>query len=163
MEEKKNKKEIEKTLVIIKPDAFQRGLLGEIIDRFEQKGLKLIGLKMTQLKDEILDKHYAEHKGKHFFERLKDFMKKMPVVIIVWEGLEAVRVVRTLCGSTDGKDASPGTIRGDYSMSTSANVVHASADKKAGQKEIGLFFKKTELFDYKKPDLDFYYADDELE
>jgi len=88
----------EKTLVIVKPDAFQRGLLGEIVDRFEQKGLKLVGLKMAQLTDGTLGEHYAEHRGKHFYQKLKEFMKKMPVVLIVWEGLEAVSVVRTLCG-----------------------------------------------------------------
>ena len=151
----------ERTLIIIKPDAFQRGLLGEIIHRFEDKGLKLAGIKMVQLSDILLDKHYAQHKGKHFFEKLKKFMKLLPVVLMVWEGLESVRVARAMCGSTDGKNAPPGTIRGDFSMSTSANIVHSSEDIKAANREIGIFFRNSELINYNKPDVDFYYAEDE--
>ncbi len=151
----------ERTLIIIKPDALQRGLLGEIIHRFEDKGLKLIGMKMMKMSDVLLDKHYAQHKGKYFFGKLKKFMKLLPVILMVWEGLEAVRVARAMCGPTDGKNAPAGTIRGDFSMSTSANIVHSSENIKAAKKEIKLFFKKEELFNYQKPDLEFFYAEDE--
>lgn len=152
----------ERTLIIVKPDALQRGLLSQIINRFEVKGLKLVGMKMIKLSDVLLGKHYAQHKGKHFFNRLKKFMKLLPVVLVVWEGLESVRVARTITGPTDGKDAPPGTIRGDFSMSTSANVVHASESVKEAKREISIFFKKSELFDYRKPDLEFFYNKDEL-
>jgi nucleoside-diphosphate kinase len=153
---------MERTLVLLKPDALQRGIAGEIIDRFEQKGLKIVGLKFIRLSDSILDRHYAEHKGKPFLPRLKEFMKRLPVVAIALEGLEAARVVRAMCGTTDGKNAPPGTIRGDYGMSRSANIVHSSSDAAAAKREVKIFFKPAELFSYTKPDIDFYYAEDEL-
>lgn len=151
----------ERTLIIIKPDAMQRGLTGEIINRFEKKGLKIVGLKMLKMSDILLDEHYAQHKDKHFFERLKDFMKSMPVALMVLEGMSSVAVCRAMCGPTDGKNAPAGTIRGDFSMSTSANIVHSSEDVEAAEREINLFFTDSELFDYTKPDLHFYYAEDE--
>ena len=152
----------EKTLVILKPDALQRGILGEIIARFEDKGIKLVGMKMMKLNDLLLDKHYAQHKGKAFLPRLKEGMKRLPVIMMVFEGLEVARVVRTMCGSTDGKNAQPGTIRGDYSMSIANTIVHSSEDVSAANREINIFFSKKELFDYAKPDMGYYYADDEL-
>lgn len=155
-------KEKERTLVILKPDAMHRGLLGEIISRFEKKGIRPVGLKMIKMSNLLLDKHYAQHKGKHFLPKLKEFMMKLPVVVIVFEGLEVVRVVRTMCGPTDGKNAPAGTIRGDFSMSTSNTIVHSSEDIKAAKREISIFFKPNELFNYNRPDLDFYYAEDEL-
>lgn len=151
----------ERTLVILKPDAMQRGLFGEIVERFENKGLKIVGLKMIQMSDLLLDKHYAQHKGKDFLPRLKKFMMLMPVALIVFEGLEAVRVVRAMCGPTDGKNASPGTIRGDFSMSRSNTIVHSSEDVKAAKREIGIFFNPKELFSYIKPDEHFYYGEEE--
>lgn len=152
----------EHTLIIMKPDAIHRGIVGEILDRFEQKGIRPVGMKMIKMSNLLLDKHYAQHKGKHFLPRLKRFMKTLPVILIVLEGLEVVRVVRTMCGPTDGKNASPGTIRGDYGMSVSANIIHSSEDIKAAKREIGIFFKKTELFSYKRADIHFYYAEDEM-
>ena len=152
----------ERTLFILKPDAMHRGLLGEIISRFERKGISPVGMKMIKMSNLLLDKHYAQHKGKHFLPKLKEFMMKLPVVVIVFEGLQVVRVVRGICGPTDGKNAPSGTIRGDFSMSTSNTIVHSSEDVKAAKREIAIFFKPNELFNYNRPDLDFYYAEDEL-
>lgn len=153
----------EKTLIILKPDSIHRGIVGEILDRFEQKGIKPVGMKMIKMTDLLLDKHYAQHKGKHFLPRLKKFMKSLPVILVVLEGLDVVRVVRNMCGPTDGKNAPPGTIRGDYGMSISANIIHSSEDLKAAKREIGIFFNKNEIFSYSRPDIHFYYAEDELE
>ena len=152
----------EKTLIILKPDAIHRGIVGEIIDRFEQKGIRPVGMKMIKMSDLLLDKHYAQHKGKHFLPKLKEFMKLLPVVLVVLEGLEVVRVVRTMCGPTDGKNAPAGTIRGDYSMSVSSTIINSSEDLKAAKREIGIFFKSNEIFDFDRPDIHFYYAEDEL-
>jgi len=158
----KMKKPKERTLVILKPDAVHRGLLGEIISRFERKGITPVGMKMIKMSNLLLDRHYAQHKGKHFLPKLKQFMTKLPVIVIVFEGLEVVRVTRAMCGPTDGKNAPAGTIRGDFSMSTSSTIVHSSEDVKSAKREIAIFFKSGELFDYDRPDLDFYYAEDEL-
>jgi len=147
----------EKTLIILKPDAMQRGLMGEILNRFEQKGVKFIGLKLVKLSDVLLDKHYAQHKGKHFFEPTKQYMKMMPVVIAVLEGMEAVRVVRSICGPTDGKNAPAGTIRGDFSMSIARNIIHSSEDLKSAHREIKLYFKSSELFEYERPNEAFHH------
>lgn len=152
----------ERTLIIMKPDAIHRGIVGEILDRFEQKGIRPVGMKMIKMSDLLLDKHYAQHKGKHFLPPLKKFMKSLPVVLVVLEGLDVVRVVRNMCGSTDGKNAPPGTIRGDYGMSISANIIHSSEDLKSAKREMGIFFKKSEIFSYMRPDIHFYYAEDEM-
>jgi len=152
----------EKTLIILKPDAVHRGIVGEILDRFEQKGIRPVGMKMIKMSDLLLDKHYAQHKGKHFLPRLKKFMKSLPVVLVVLEGLDVVRVVRNMCGPTDGKNAPPGTIRGDYGMSVSANLIHSSEDLKSAKREISLFFNKNEIFSYSRSDIHFYYAEDEV-
>ena len=147
----------EKTLIILKPDAMQRGLIGEILNRFERKGIKFVGLKMVKLSDVLLDKHYAQHKGKHFFEPTKQYMKKMPVIIAVLEGMEAVRIIRTICGPTDGKNAPPGTIRGDFSMSIARNIIHSSEDLAAAQREIKIYFKPSELFSFERPNEDYHH------
>src|SRR3989344_3803883 len=152
----------ERTLIILKPDALHRGLLCEILARIENKGIRPVGMKMIKMTDLLLDEHYAQHKCKHFLPRLKDFMKLLPVVLVVLEGLEVARVVRAMCGPTDGKNAPAGTIRGDYSMSRSATVVHSSADAKSAAREVKIFFKPSELFSYTKPDASYYYAADEL-
>lgn len=152
----------EKTLIILKPDALHRGIVGEILDRFEQKGLRPVGMKMIKMSDLLLDKHYAQHKGKHFLPKLKKFMKLLPVVLVVLEGLDVVRVVRNMCGLTDGKNAPVGTIRGDYGMSISNNIIHSSEDLKAAKREINIFFGTNEIFNYERPDIHFYYAEDEL-
>lgn len=152
----------ERTLVILKPDTMHRGIVGEILDRFEQKGLRPVGMKMIKMTDLLLDRHYAQHKGKHFLPKLKQFMKSLPVLLVILEGLDVVRVVRTMCGSTDGKNAPPGTIRGDYGMSISNNIIHSSEDLRAAKREISIFFKVNEIFDYERPDIHFYYTEDEL-
>lgn len=151
----------ERTLIIIKPDALQRGLLGEILHRFERKGIKIVGLKMIHLDDVLLEEHYFEHKDKPFFGDLKAFMKQAPCAVLVAEGMEVVSVVRNMCGSTSGRVASSGTIRGDFSMSKAANVVHASDSQESAEREIKIFFKKDELFSYEKPDICQIYTEDE--
>lgn len=152
---------MEKTLVLLKPDALQRNLLGKIIERFEQRGLKIVGLKMMQLSDVLLDEHYAHHKDKPFFAGLKAFMKGAPVVAIALEGLEAVNVIRSMCGPTQSRQAPPGTIRGDFSMSRQANIIHSSDSPENAEKEIWRFFNQDELFDFKKIDFDQIYVEDE--
>ncbi len=147
----------ERTLIILKPDAVQRGLMGEIIPRFERKGIKFVGMKMMQLSDALLNKHYAQHKGKHFFEPTKKYMQMMPVLAAVLEGQDVVRVVRAVCGPTDGKNAPTGTIRGDFSMSIARNIIHSSEDLKAAQREIKLYFKPSELFSYERPNEAFHH------
>ena len=153
---------MERTLVITKPDALQRNLLGEIIGRLERKGLKLAGMKMISIDDLKIEEHYSHHVEKPFFASLKQFMQSSPVVCMVWEGIEAVPAVRLIAGETKGAEADAGTIRGDLSMSVQANVVHVSDSVENAELEIKRFFKDDELFDYKKLDLEFvYYGDDE--
>lgn len=137
-----------RTAVLVKPDGMQRGLIGEIITRFERKGLKLVGLKMAQLTDEMLSDWYAEHKDKSFFGDLKSFMATMPLVAMVWEGIDAVPVVRKLVGTTLGREAEAGSIRGDYGMSQQFNLIHASANNEDANREIAIVFSKEELFEY---------------
>lgn len=151
----------EKTLVIIKPDGVNRSLIGEVIKRFERKGLKVVGMKMERLSPEIMGEHYFHHKGKPFVEGLINFMTAIPSVLLVLEGKEAISVVRKLAGPTNGRDAELGTIRGDYSISTQSNVIHASENKDAANVEIDRFFKKTELWDYDKMDFNWIYSDNE--
>ncbi|MFP4523150.1 MAG: nucleoside-diphosphate kinase [Candidatus Woesearchaeota archaeon] len=153
---------IEKTLVIIKPDAVNRSLIGSILQRFERKGLKLLALKMMHLDDAVLDDHYGHLKDKPFFPRIKEFMQKAPSIVLVLEGLNAIEVVRGLAGQTHGAKALPGTIRGDFSISTQSNVVHASDSKESADLEIQRFFKNEELFTYTRIDSEILYADDEL-
>lgn len=148
---------IERTLVILKPDALQRNLLGEIIRRFELKGLKIVGVKMMHLTDAVLDQHYAVHKDKPFFEDLKSFMKTAPVVVMTLEGVDCVNAVRIIVGQTRGNEADAGSIRGDMSMGTK-NLVHASDTVENASREVGLFFRADELFDYGKVDFDFIYG-----
>ena len=153
---------MERTFIIIKPDAVQRSLLGEIIGRFERKGLKIIGLKMMQLEDVVLDEHYAHLVGKPFFPKIKDFMKSTPVVGMTLEGVDAVEAVRIIVGPTKGRAADAGSIRGDLSMSIQTNVVHASDSIDNAKAEVARFFKDEEIFSYQKVDLNFVYSDDEL-
>ncbi len=151
----------EKTLIILKPDTLQRSLFGEIVSRFEKKGFKIVGMKMTKLSEETLSKHYEEHKGKPFLPRLKKFMKSAPVVAIVLEGMEAVGVARMMVGKTSGRQADSGSIRGDYSISGHVNIIHASDSAAAAKKEIANLFSKNEIFNYKKVDWDFIYSEEE--
>lgn len=141
---------MERTLIIAKPDAVQRGLVGEIIRRFERKGLKLIGLKMVSLDNSLLQEHYAEHLEKPFYASLESFMKSSPVVAMAWEGFECINSVRILVGATNPRQAEAGTIRGDFSMGTGRNLIHASDSKESGEREVKLFFNDGELFDYDK-------------
>src|SRR3989338_9457176 len=140
----------EKTLIIVKPDALQRCLLAEIISRFEKKGLKIIGLKMIQLEDILLDEHYCHHKGKPFFESLKNFMKSSPVAVMALSGLNAVSAVRLIVGPTKGYEADAGSIRGDFSISGQANIIHASDSQEGAEAEIRRFFSQDELFSYER-------------
>ena len=141
---------MERTLIIAKPDAVQRGLIGEIISRLEQKGLKLIGIKMTTLDEAILRNHYAEHLEKPFYAGLENFMKSSPVVLMVWEGFECVNAVRTLVGATNPREAAPGSIRGDLAIGVGRNLIHASDSKESGEREVKSFFKPDELLQYYK-------------
>lgn len=137
-----------RTAVLVKPDGMQRGLIGEIIARFERKGLKLVGLKLTQLTDEQLSEWYAEHKEKSFFGDLKSFMGSLPIVAMAWEGIDAVPVVRKLVGTTLGREAEAGSIRGDFSMSQQLNLIHASSSDSDAEREISIVFEEDELFVY---------------
>lgn len=139
---------LQRTAVLVKPDGMQRGLIGEIISRFERKGLKLVGLKMVHLTDEMLSEWYAEHKDKSFFGDLKSFMATMPLVAMVWEGIDVVPVVRKLVGTTLGREAEAGSIRGDFGMSQQFNLIHASANDGDAKREIAIVFDKDELFEY---------------
>lgn len=141
---------MERTLIIAKPDAVQRGLVGEIIRRLENKGLKLIGIKMMKLETALLRAHYEEHVEKPFYQGLEEFMKSSPVVVMAWEGYECVNSVRILVGSTNPREAAAGTIRGDYSIGVGRNLIHASDSKENGSKEVERFFSGEELMDYDK-------------
>ena len=152
---------MEKTLVILKPCTLQRGLVGEITNRFERKGLRLAGMKMVQLTDEVLSEHYAHLSSKPFFQRVKDAMMVCPVIVCCFEGVDAVQVVRTLTGPTNGRLAAPGTIRGDYSMSFQENIVHASDSPETAEVELKRFFKPDEIFEYKQAVFGSLYANDE--
>ena len=154
---------MEKTLVLLKPDALQRSLLGQIISRFERKGLKIVGLKMMKLKDDLLEAHYIEHKDKSFFKDLVEFMESSPVIAMVLEGVEAIQTVRLLCGPTSGRKADVGSIRGDFSMSKQHNIIHASDSKESAEKEIWRFFNSDEIFDYRKVDISAIYSNEDLE
>ncbi len=153
---------IERTLVLLKPCTIQRALIGKIIARFERKGLKIVGMKMMQLTDELLNEHYAHLSGKSFFGRVKDSMMAAPIVACCLEGVDAIQVVRDLTGPTNGRLAAPGTIRGDFSMSFQENIVHASDSSEAATAELKRFFKEEELFDYKQVGFDYLYANDEF-
>lgn len=152
---------LERTLIIAKPDAVQRGLIGEMIRRFEAKGLKLIGIKMLKLDSELLKQHYNEHIEKPFYADLEDFMQSSPVVIMAWEGYECVNSVRILVGSTNPREADAGTIRGDFAMGTGRNLVHASDSKTNGAAEVERFFTKAELVTYTKSEYDHIYSESE--
>ncbi len=149
----------EKSLIIIKPDAVQRNLTGEIIKRFEQKGLKIIGLKMMTVEDAVLEEHYAHIKDKPFFPGIRDFMKACPVIVVALEGINAISAIRLLVGPTKAWEATAGTIRGDFSLSTQSNIVHASDSVESGIAEVSRFFNMEELFTYEKIDVDFIYAE----
>lgn len=143
---------MERTFVMIKPDGVGRRLCGNIIRRYEAKGLKLVGLKMQIITKELAEKHYAEHVGKPFFPSLLSFIMSGPTVQMVWEGLNAVETVRKINGATNCQKADVGTIRGDYGMNTQNNLVHASDSVETAKREIELYFSETELWQYDMPD-----------
>lgn len=150
----------EKTLIIIKPDAVQRSLVGEVVTRFEKKGLQIIAMKMMHASDALIEEHYSHLIDKPFFPQIKKFMKSAPVVVMVLSGINAIAAVRTIVGPTRSYEASAGTIRGDLSMSMQSNVVHASDSPEAAVAEIARFFKNDELVSYAKTDEMFIYSDE---
>ncbi len=152
-----------RTAVLVKPDGLQRGLIGEIISRFERKGLKLVGLKMVSMTDAQLTEWYVEHKQKSFFGELKSFMGSMPVVAMVWEGIDAVGVVRKLVGTTLGREAEGGSIRGDFGMSQQYNLIHASSSEDDANREVEILFNVDEIFNYSSIFETVVYADYERE
>ncbi|HWE03997.1 MAG TPA: nucleoside-diphosphate kinase [Tepidisphaeraceae bacterium] len=140
---------MERTLIILKPDAVQRGLVGEIITRFEKKGLQIVGTKFTQIPTPLAETHYESHKGKPFYAGLVAFMTSSPVVILALQGKDAIAISRKLMGATFGSKAEPGTIRGDYGVSNSFNLIHGSDSPESATRELGLFFKTDELVNWK--------------
>lgn len=153
---------MEKTLVIIKPCALQRELIGEIINRFERKGLQLCGIKMIQLDDTILAEHYAHLVERPFFKRIKESMMITPVIVCCWKGIDAVHIVHAMAGKTNGREAMQGTIRGDFSVSVQENIVHTSDSVENAEIELNRFFKQNEIFDFNQNNLGFLYANDEF-
>jgi len=141
---------MQRTLVLIKPDGVQRGFVGEIIRRLERRGLKLIAMKMMQVPREQASRHYAEHQGKAFYEGLLGFITSGPIVAMIWEGREAVTVVRSLMGSTDPLKAQPGTIRGDLALDLGMNLIHGSDSPARAESEIALFFSAAEFHEYER-------------
>ena len=141
---------IERTFVMVKPDGVQRGLVGEIISRLERKGLKLIGLKLVQVDEELARRHYEAHAGKPFFPGLIRFITSSPVVAMAWEGPDAVEVTRRLLGPTDGRQAPPGTIRGDFGLDVGYNLAHASDAPESAERELALWFAPGELLSYER-------------
>jgi nucleoside-diphosphate kinase len=144
---------MQQTLILLKPDCVQRRLIGAVIQRFEQKGLRLVALKLVQAGKELAEKHYAVHKGKPFYESLLKFLTAGPTVAMVWEGREAVAVARTIMGPTDGAKAPPATIRGDFAISVQNNLVHGSDSPENAAAEIALWFKPEELVNYQPVDM----------
>lgn len=141
---------MEKTFVMIKPDGVQRNLVGEVISRFEKKGLKVVALKMMQISKELAHKHYGEHKGKPFFEGLVGYITSGPVVAMVLEGKGVVETVRAMMGATEPLKAAPGTIRGAYGIDIGRNVIHGSDSQESAEREITLFFNDEEIMDYRR-------------
>jgi len=150
----------ERSLLIIKPDAIQRSLVGEIVTRFERKGLKIIAMKMIKLDAAIVEEHYAHIKDKPFFPSIRNFMISTPVVVMVVSGVKVVDAIRIIVGPTKSFEALGGTIRGDYALSMQSNIVHASDSREAAVDEINRFFKPEEIMDYEKISTMFLYSDD---
>jgi nucleoside-diphosphate kinase len=139
---------MERTLIILKPDAVQRAICGRILDRFEAKGLQIVGMKMMQIPAELAETHYGPHKGKPFYAGLVRFMTSSPVVVLALQGKDAIAICRKLMGATFGSKAEPGTIRGDFGVSNSYNLVHGSDSPESATRELSLFFKPGELVDW---------------
>ncbi len=141
---------MERTLIIVKPDGVQRALVGEIISRFERRGLRLAGLKLIQISRALAEEHYAEHKGKGFYEGTVQFMTSAPVVVMVLEGPNAIAAARQTMGATKPNEAAPGTIRADFGLDISRNIVHGSDKAETAEREVGLYFKPEELLSYQR-------------
>ena len=141
---------MERTYLMVKPDGVQRGLVGEIMSRFEKKGLKLVAAKLMVIPKETAEKHYAEHKDKKFFPSLISYITSGPVFAMVWEGENAVQVCRNIMGKTNPQESAPGTIRGDYCMVTGVTIIHGSDSPESAAREIGIFFRPEDLVDYKR-------------
>jgi nucleoside-diphosphate kinase len=139
---------MERSLVLIKPDAIQRGLAGEIISRLEKKGLKIVAMKMLHMDKKLAQRHYAIHKGKAFFDDLVSFITSSPLIAIVFQGKNAVEIIRQMMGETDPAKASSGTIRGDFGIDIGHNLIHGSDSLENASKEIDLFFSAEEIYDY---------------
>lgn len=152
---------MELSVVLVKPDGIQRGLVGQIMSRFERKGLRLVALKMIALSDPILDAWYAHHKDKPFFKDLKSFMQASPVVAMLWEGVECVEAVRKIVGITKSRAAEAGSIRGDFGMSQQYNLIHASDSPENAKKERDLIFVSDEIFEYDKSEYLYVYNEEE--
>lgn len=142
---------MERTFIMVKPDGVQRGLIGEIIKRFEAKGLQLVAAKLMKVTRQQAETHYAEHREKPFYEELVSFITSGPVMAMVWQGDQAIALSRNLIGKTQVLDAVPGTIRGDFALHTGMNIVHGSDSPASAEREIGIFFAPEELVDYDKP------------
>src|SRR3954465_14074266 len=139
---------LESTLLILKPDAVQRGLVGEIVTRFEKKGIQIVGAKMMKIPPQLAEQHYAPHKGKPFYEGLVKFMTSSPVIVLALAGKDVINIARKMMGATFGSKAEPGTIRGDFGVSNSFNLIHGSDSAESAQRELGLFFKPDELIEW---------------
>ena len=140
---------MERTLIILKPDAVQRGLVGEIITRFEKKGLQIVGGKLMKIPVSLAEQHYAPHKGKPFYDGLVKFMTSSPVLVLALAGKDVINISRKMMGATFGSKAEPGTIRGDFGVSNSFNLIHGSDSPESATRELGLFFKPEELIEWK--------------
>ncbi len=141
---------MERTLVIIKPDAVQRGLIGEIISRLERRGLKLVGMKFMAISENLARRHYAVHEGKPFFEGLIRYITSAPVVVMVWQGPEAIAIVRRTMGSTNPQEANPGTLRADYGLDIERNLIHGSDGPETAAAEVALYFAPHELVEWER-------------
>jgi len=143
---------MERTLIILKPDAIQRRLIGRLILRFEDKGLAIAGMKLMRITRDLAERHYAPHKGKPFYSGLIDYITSGPVVVMVLQGERCIEIARTMMGKTFGYEAAPGTIRGDFGASRSFNLIHGSDAPESAKAEIALYFQEKELLDYAPPD-----------
>ena len=149
---------MQRTFVAVKPDGVGRGLVGEVIARLERKGLRLVGLKMMRVSEELAGRHYEAHREKPFFAGLVAFITSGPIVAMVWQGQDAIAIARNVMGATDPAKAAPGTLRGDFAMQIAANIVHGSDGPEAAEREIGLFFRPDELVGQPRPEEEWIYA-----
>jgi len=141
---------MEKTFLMVKPDGVQRNLIGEVVSRFEKKGFQLVGAKLMVISKELAEKHYGEHKERPFFGELVDFITSSPVFAMVWQGEGVIATARTMMGATNPQESAPGTIRGDYGVQVSQNIIHGSDSPESAEREINLFFNEEEITAYDK-------------